>query len=265
MHAPKRAGIARCAIDPPMILKTDAIVLKTFDFRETSRIATFFTKEYGKVKGILKGIRKDHKKFGSNLDRFSVNHIVYYFHSNSDLHLVGQCDLTDFFFPIRQDIKRTIAASYILELVDAIMPVEQENEDVYQLMIDYLSSLQTIADIDKLVHIFQVKILYYSGFRPHLDSCLICGKKISGQARFSLQLGGLICAPCKPSDTSAILISKGAIASLLHIEKSDWQDALRLGFSAPVKKELRYILNNFLIFHLERPLKSTRYLHQDFK
>lgn len=61
-----------------MIVQAQGIVLKTFDFRETSRIATFFTKEYGKIKGVLKGIRKDMKKFGSSVDRFSVNHLVYY-------------------------------------------------------------------------------------------------------------------------------------------------------------------------------------------
>ncbi len=48
------------------------------------------------------------------------------------------------------------AASYILELVDAIMPVEQKNEDIYKLILQYFSSLQTDSDISKLVHIFQI-------------------------------------------------------------------------------------------------------------
>ena len=73
-----------------MIVTTQVIVLKSFDFRETSRIETFFTKDHGKLKGILKGIRKDHRKFGSSVDKFSVNDIVYYHHRNSDVHLVSQ-------------------------------------------------------------------------------------------------------------------------------------------------------------------------------
>src|SRR3989344_8836765 len=105
-----------------MILQTEAIVLKTMDLRETSRIARFFSKDYGKVSGVLKGIRKDHRKFGSSVDKFSVNDIVYYHHANSDLHLVGQCDLKSFFFPIRQDIRRAMAANYMTELVSIIMP-----------------------------------------------------------------------------------------------------------------------------------------------
>ncbi len=243
-----------------MILKTEAIVLKTFDLRETSRIAIFFTKNHGKLKGVLKGIRKDHKKFGSNLDRFSVNDIVYYHHGNSDLHLVGQCDLKAFFFEVRKDLKKTMAAQYVLELVNAIMPTEEKNEDVYELMMNYFSSLEKAFDIDRLVHVFQAKILSLSGFRPHIDSCIICGVQIHQAARFSHQLGGLICPACKIQDTSAQPVSRGVIASLLHIEKSSWENCLRLGLSASIKRELKYILNNFLVFHLERPLKSAKYL-----
>ena len=107
-----------------MIVKTEAIVLKSFDFRETSRIATFFTRDYGKVSGVLKGIRKDYRKFGSSVERFSVNDIVYYQYRNSDLHLISQCDLKAFFYPVRQDLKKSLAASYISELVNLVMPVE---------------------------------------------------------------------------------------------------------------------------------------------
>ena len=243
-----------------MILKTEAIVLKSFDFRETSRIATFFSKNYGKVSGIFKGIRKDHKKFGSTVDKFTVNDIVYYQYRNSDLHLISQCDLRQFFLPIRQDLKKTMAASYMLELVYFIMPVEEANPNIYQLMLDFLKSLETTTDINKLVYIFQIKMLLHSGFRPHLDTCLKCHKKIHGQARFSLKDGGLICAHCEISDTTASFISQGTVASILHVEKSSWEETLRLTFAAPVQKELKYVLNNFLVYHLGRKIKSEKYI-----
>ncbi len=243
-----------------MIAQTEGIVLKSFDFRETSRIATFFTRDYGKVKGVLKGIRKDPKKFGSHIDKFSVNDIVYYQYRNSDIHLVSQCDLKSFFFLIRKDLKKTMAASYMLELINTIMPAEETNRDIYQLMLDYLTALETTADINKLVYMLQIKTILFSGFRPHLDSCLICRKKIKGQARFSAKIGGLVCSECPLEDSNANPISRGAVASLLHIEKNKWAECLRLGISTPLKKELKYILNNFLVFHLERHLKTQKFL-----
>ena len=243
-----------------MIIHTKGIVLKTFDLRETSRIATFFTKDHGKVKGVLKGIRKDFRKFGSSVDRFSVNDIVYYQYSRSDLHLISQCDLIQFYFMIRQDYKCNVAANYMLELVDTVMPLEHPNKKVYQLMLDYLEGLETVKDIDKLVHIFQIKILGLSGFRPHIDACVKCHKVVEGRVQFSLKAGGLICAHCPTNEPHFIAISRGTIASILHIEKSNWLKSIQLGLTQTVRKELKYILNNFLVYHLGRNIKAAKYL-----
>src|SRR5208283_2443559 len=141
-----------------MIVKTEGIVLKTFDFRETSRIATFFTKDFGKVKGVLKGIRKDPKKFGSSIEKFSVNDLVYYQYRNSDLHLVSHCDMKDFFSGLRHNLARMTAASYASELIDTLMPPEERSLEIYQLTRAFFKSLQTAKDAGRLVQTFQVKV-----------------------------------------------------------------------------------------------------------
>lgn len=243
-----------------MILKTEGIVLKTFDLRETSRIAVFFTKEHGKVSGVLKGIRKDHRKFGSSVDRFSVNLIVYYQYRNSDLHLISHCDLKGYYYPIRQDLKKSLAASYILELVNLMMPQEEKNEKIYQLMLDFLESLQTADDPNLLVHFFQIKILSLSGFKPNLDRCLKCKKRIIEHARFSVKEGGLVCPDCSVSDVTVEVLSPGAVSSIIYVENHDWPICLRLKLTDSVQKELKYVLNNFLVFHLGRKIKSAKYL-----
>ena len=56
-----------------MIPRTEAIVLKSFDYRETSKIVTFYTKDRGKITGVMKGVRKDPRKFGSSVDKYSIN------------------------------------------------------------------------------------------------------------------------------------------------------------------------------------------------
>ena len=243
-----------------MIVKTEGIVLKTFDFRETSRIATFFTRDFGKVKGILKGIRKDPKKFGSSVEKFSVNDIVYYQHRNSDLHLVSHCDMKDFYSGLRRDLERMTAASYAAELIDTLMPAEEQSLEIYHLMQVFLRCLQSTQDVSKLVQTFQIKILSLSGFQPHLETCVSCRKDIADTPHFSLRLGGLLCGVCQDSTSQATPISLGAVASILHIQRNNWEGALRLGIEPFIKKELKYVLNHFLVFHLERQLRSTRFL-----
>ena len=148
----------------------------------------------------------------------------------------------------------------MLELVDTVMPSEYPNKKVYQLMLDFLKELETVKDIDKLIHIFQIKILVLSGFRPHIDACVKCRKVIEGRARFSLQAGGLICTHCPTSETHFTMISKGTVASILHIEKNNWLKSIQLGLTNTVRKELKYILNNFLVYHLGRKIKAAKYL-----
>ncbi|MBF0478798.1 MAG: DNA repair protein RecO [Candidatus Omnitrophica bacterium] len=243
-----------------MIISTDAIVLRTFDYRETSKIATFFTLEKGKVSGVMKGIRKDPRKFGSSVDRFSVNGIVYYEYSHSTLHLISQCDLKQYFFKLREEYRKNVAANYILELVDSIMAPELPNQQIYELMVDYLNTLEVSSDIDKLVHAFQIKVLLYSGFRPHIDSCVKCGKKIDGRVRFSMRLGGLVCPTCPTRETSFVVVSKGAIASMLYIESHKWSECIKLKLHKEIQQELKFILNNFLVYHLEKRIKAGKYL-----
>jgi len=243
-----------------MIVKTEGIVLKSFDFRETSRIATFLTRDFGKVKGVLKGIRKDPRKFHSSIDNFSLNEIVYYQYRNSDIHLISHCDMKDFYTGLRQDLERMTAASYATELIDNLMPVEEQNIEIYDLMKSFLKSLQTTPDVSKLVQTFQIKILSLSGFKPHLETCVSCSNMVSQSPRFSLRLGGLLCGGCQDSVGEATPISLGAVASILHIQKNNWDAALRLGMQPFIKNELKYVLNHFLVFHLERHLRSTRFL-----
>jgi DNA repair protein RecO (recombination protein O) len=140
------------------------------------------------------------------------------------------------------------------------MQAEEQNLEIYDLMQAFLKCLQTTTDVSKLVQTFQIKILSLSGFKPHLETCVRCSKMIVQSPRFSLRLGGLLCGVCQDSGGEATPISLGAVASILHIQQNNWEAALRLGMEPFIKKELKYVLNHFLVFHLERQLRSTRFL-----
>ncbi|MBF0330573.1 MAG: DNA repair protein RecO [Candidatus Omnitrophica bacterium] len=244
------------------IISTEAIVLRSIDHRETSKLAFFFTRTHGKVIAVLKGIRKDPRKFHTSLDKLSVNDIVFYQYRNSDIHLVSHCDMKEHFMEIRRDIKRITAGEYACELVNKIMPLEEKNEAVYQLLLDYCRALGHSRDAGRLVHMFQIKLLTLSGFRPHIDSCVQCGGEIKARvrAKFNIRKGGLVCIRCEGRDLSLTPVSAGAVASLLYVEKHSWAQCLKLALEPSVKRELKHILNNFLIYHLEKNIKSARYL-----
>jgi len=242
--------------------KAQGIVLNKRDLRETSIIADFYTKEFGKISGILKGIRTEPEKFASNLEPFSLNEIIFYRKTNSSLHLVSQADKLDNFTLVRQSIERTSTAGFMVELINSIMQPEDKNEEVFNLALASLKELETNYNPEKIATIFKIKMLSLSGFKPHFDSCVSCMDKIMGQSKFSLSLGGLLCPRCMPKDPGSRSIFRGTIATVLHIERNSFTSSLNLGMNPQIKKELDLILNSFLNFHLGRELKSQKLINK---
>jgi DNA repair protein RecO (recombination protein O) len=244
------------------INKTDAIVLSKRDFRETSVIANFYTRDFGKMTGLLKGLRTEPAKFASSVEPFSYNEIVFYQKRNSALHLVSQCDLKEDFYNLKKDLPKLSLCSLIMELVSEIMPPEDKNESVFDLILDTLKEIDSNNNPYKVTLLFKIKILALSGFKPHFDSCVSCGSKINGESKFSLSLGGLLCLKCFKKDTGARQIFRGTIATVIYIQKNDFKTNMNLGLNPQIKKELEIIVNSFLNFHLEKQLKSEQVINK---
>ncbi len=244
------------------IHKTEGIVLRRYNLRETSLIVHFYTLESGRITTVLKGVRQDPGKFASSVDLFTHNDIVFYKKRNTALHLVSQCDLKENFTPIRQDMIKVGVANMMLELLDAVMPLEDANSDIFNLALSCLSEVALSNNPDKILTIFKIKLLSLSGFKPHLDSCVSCGDKIIDQSKFSLSLGGLLCKRCLSKDFSSREIFRGTIATILYIERNNLRTNLNLGMNPVIKKELGLILNAFLNFHLQKYFKSEKVLNQ---
>ena len=244
------------------IHKAQAIVLNKRDFRETSLIVDFYTRDFGKMSGLIKGIREEPEKFASNFELFSHNEIIFYRKRNSSLHLVSQADKINNFEGIRQNIDRAGMASYMMELTGAIMATEDKNEQVFDLAITCLKELESSINPWKVMTIFKIKMLALSGFKPHFDSCVSCQDRIFAESKFSLILGGLLCTKCLRKDPAARSIFRGTVASILHIERNDFRTNLNLGMNPQIKRELELILNAFLNFHLEKELKSQKVLRK---
>jgi len=241
-----------------MIYKTDAIVLNKQDFRETSLIVTFYSRHFGKISGLLKGIRKDPRKFASSLELFSLNDINFYKKRSGSLHLVSAADIKDNFNGLRADMIKMSVASAMLELINSIMPYDDINEDIFDLTSSCLKEMEIARDSERIMLLFKIKTLSLSGFKPHFDSCVSCGDRINDISKFSNSLGGLLCVKCFRKDLSSRQIFKGTIASVLFIERNSLKLGLGLGLNPQVKKELHYLLNSFLDFHVGKRLKSEK-------
>jgi DNA repair protein RecO (recombination protein O) len=244
------------------IEKTEAILLSKRDLRETSVIAHFFTKDFGKIKGLIKAVRGPLAKFGVYLHEFAKYDIVFYDRARSDTYMVTQCDLIEPYADIAQDIDKRLIAFYVLELVDKFTSLRDASLEIYQLLGWILGRIKHERFFEKAIIIFQIKLLEYSGFLPHLEGCVECSAKIPAEACFSVRLSGLLCQDCGPGDIQAMLLSKGAISSIDMIRKQKIEKLGMAMITSSVARELQVLLDGFISYHLGEHLNTLDFIKQ---
>ncbi|MCX5679148.1 MAG: DNA repair protein RecO [Candidatus Omnitrophica bacterium] len=246
------------------IQKTAAIVLRRQDVRETSLALTFFTRDFGKIKGLLRGVRGSRaESWGLGaLEILSCDDIVFYEPKKSDVSTVSQCDLKEFFGHIRGSLDRLAYAAYIAELLDSVTVLYDPNKDAFDLLLYSLRLMDGQSSPKRVARIFEIKLLHLLGLMPTLEFCATCGSKIGESAKFSVRHGGLICKNCLNSDPSARPMMAGTIKFIEYIRKSPFEKLERVKVAEAVGKELEIALRNFLDYHIERRLKTLDFLKE---
>ena len=120
--------------------KTEGIIIKRTNFSEADRILTVFTKHYGKIKVLAKGIRRINSRRGGNLEIFNLVTIILSEGKNFDI--VTEVEVKKSFPNLRKDLKKIGLVYYFCELIESLCPERQENSSVLELLLEVLDSLE---------------------------------------------------------------------------------------------------------------------------
>jgi DNA repair protein RecO (recombination protein O) len=200
-----------------MITKTDAVVLKSMNYRDSSKIVTFYTRKYGKVKCIAKGARQMKSRLGAALQPITNVSLVLYRKEHRELQLVTQCDALKTYKNIHGELERMAVALAVLELVNQLVHDEEENSRLYELLVETLDEIERAPkNCLNLFFAFEIRCAALFGFSPDLDTCLGCGRVLDdigadGSAVFQLSRGSVICSRCGragTSDTGMVKLSR---------------------------------------------------------
>jgi DNA repair protein RecO (recombination protein O) len=241
--------------------KALALVLRTTDWSETSRIATLWTREFGKVRGLAKGGRRLRSNFENALDLLTVCSIVFLRKSSGSLDLLTEAQVVRRFPRLRADLPALYAAYYVAEL----LADWTEDYDPHPALFD--EALATLEDLGgpgaspgaRLAR-FDLVMLRELGYRPVLEQCAACGAALAGLARpaFSPAAGGVLCAACQARHRDRRPLSPAAWEALRALSASP--EAWRRDWPAAVRKELRRVLGHYVTYLMGRQPRLLSYL-----
>ena len=181
--------------------KTEAVVLRSFRFGEADRVLHLYTLARGRVGAVAKGIRKTKSRFGARLEPLS--HVELMLHEGSgELQTVTGVELLHSHHSVREQRYRLGVGLVGAEAMLRLFTEQEANPRAFQALTRFLELLDELpaqdgrASLDALALSFQLKLLWLSGYLPHLTSCANCGTQDEPLIGYSPAAGGAVCAAC---------------------------------------------------------------------
>ena len=170
-------------------MKLEGIVLSEIDYKEASKIVNLYT-EKGKI-----GVKAlGSKKIKNGLLGFiTTGNTVSFVTTDKEVYTLIEYDIIDSIMKKDLDINEMKSLGTILYIINMI-PSDSPHEKIYPFVKNILSNIKNI-NIDKLLSIFLIKMLYPFGISPNLKSCVKCQNKHDLIA-FDIAYGGALCKNC---------------------------------------------------------------------
>lgn len=253
-----------------MIVKSEAVVLKTMKFRDTSRILTLYTREHGKVSVVAKGARDLKSKFGSALQ--PMNHVVavFYWKEHHDLHLLSQCDVMKIRRRLSGEMERMAAGMTIIDLVQGVTHGEDRNEELFAAVVHALDAIETVpTNPGNVLYAFEIRLSAILGFRPNFHTCARCGRPMdegaigTNGAELRFSQGGVVCKVCAVKGGGEGRISSLALRMLQRLQElPEFEASSSIAFTSQLRDEVGGTLRRYLQSHVEglRSLKAESVL-----
>lgn len=238
------------------LYRDQGVVLRTIRLGEADRIVTLATAGRGKVRAVVKGVRKTTSRWGSRLEPLS--HVSVMCWQGRELDTVTQAQVLDHFRLLRADLDRLSRATVLLEVVDQVFQEGQANPRLYAMLVGALRTMDS-ADSPLVMSGFLWKLLAMEGSAPLLDACASCSTPASegDLVAFDLSEGGALCRSCR----RGVPVSTEALAVVGRILCGDLAGVLRES-SAPSRltAEVDHLATFALEQHLERRIRSLHAL-----
>ena len=243
--------------------ESEALILRSYSFREADLIVSFFTRDRGKLRGVANGVRRPKNKFGVALERMAHSRVFYVQKENAELvtlqraELVGPANLWKAGYPA------SVMLDVIAETSDQILPEHEPQDAFFRLLTLVVGEFhrgitggEPMRGVPPWAHRALVYFLLWSarlgGWLPPLDRCIESDTPFASNeaAFFSPQKDGLFRAAFKDPGAWKLPPESRALARLILANRPD-----RLG-SAEWSESAAFELQRFLLQRTQAQLEG---------
>ena len=144
--------------------KSQAIVIASKPYSEADKIITLFTKDYGKITTLAKGVKRLKSKKRASLENFS--YINFSASQTKGMPILTETEVVNTFSSWKNDIKKVSVAYYLSEVIQKTTQEEEPHRELFILMLFTLKSLENSSNLREVRYSFSKKLLENLGFWP---------------------------------------------------------------------------------------------------
>lgn len=236
---------------------SEALVIKRDDWRESDSRVVLYTKNFGKIVLIARGIKKFKSKLAGHIEPLTLIQVMIL--KGKHLDYLGSAISKEAYLNIKSDLNALYFVGAALSLFNNQVKEGVPDEELYDFLSYWLLLVNDrFIPLDKtggelLYNYFVVRLLVILGYKPQLRHCLNCEKLITpADNYFNFRLGGLICPSCFAVDelkylpTEIVKISDDCIKILRIFSENSQYQVLKL--SPSVARELSRLTRSWLDF-----------------
>ena len=243
--------------------ETEAIVLRTYRLGEADKIASLFTRQLGRLRAVASGALRPKSRYGGTLEPLSHVRVWIFERENRDLLRLNSAELIESFFEMQKDYRVQVAAQYIAEVAERVLPERQVNERAFRLLLAVLRALKRSGEINRPLLYFNYWVLRLEGFLPDLEHCMACGRVLGGESGYyGPGSEGLLCAACHGGLASQTLSPqvRAMVQAACQVALDRWlaQEKAPAGC-----REARRFFEELLESHVERKLVTRSMLAEE--
>ncbi|HVO73774.1 MAG TPA: DNA repair protein RecO [Ignavibacteriaceae bacterium] len=229
------------------IVKTEAVVLNKIDFGDTSNIASFFTKEFGRISAIVKGGRNPKSKISLIVDPLNHLELVLYKKDSRDLQLISNASLIAHFGRIKEDFEKLKYSLAITELVKKLTAENEAHPKLFKGIIRILDLMETSGGNPQVLFgRFFIFFLGEIGYDLQLGSCGACGRaNLYGMQLSYVPEIGILCENCSKNFRGSFTIPVELFDYLVCLKSNKMESATK----ETIEKALIF-LEKYLRFHV---------------
>jgi DNA repair protein RecO (recombination protein O) len=175
----------------------EALILDVTDLHDRDRIVTFLTREYGKKRGVARGARVKHSRFGGQLQPLAKVEVTWFEKEGSDLVRLSTVELVRTAHPLQTDLEGLLLGSYLADHLLEFAQEQEASDHLFRLLDSTLEALLAGVDRDLATRYFESWVLRLAGVFPSPHSCPSCGGPFPPEGAI-LPRGGetLLCFEC---------------------------------------------------------------------